>query len=250
MKMISVDRSRLDSQLSDVRRSMESKIGDSQRETEEKIRLAAIYVAQECAERTFPSASAIGLAVAAMRFDISRVFITAGSAYEKVKQTAGVGAAGAFYAAYKRGDHSRALTILRTAGILPGISIGQLDPALHERARNPKDGRVMLAQPLQIVGKDELAAYVKEQIAKIGKTASGWNACAAKLGGSESATRWKSTAIHGDDGGEISIENTGAKIVFNITNLRPLARKHLSPGQLATIAKRGRDYLMQLLSVR
>jgi hypothetical protein len=246
--MITLDRSRFDAQLAKVRKELESHVASGMRETEEKIRQVAIRAAQDLAERTFPSPMAIGLAVAAMRFDIGRVFITAGKAYETLKDAKGERIAGAFYAAYKHGDFSRALSVLRASGVLPGIEIGRLDPALHERARNPKNGRVELARPLQIVTSEELAAYMRKQVAEIGKTSSGWNACAAKLGGSESATRWKGTAVHGTDGGSAAIENNGGKIVVNLTNLRPLARKHISPGQVDAILKRSRDFLQQLLA--
>ena len=227
---------------------MASEIEQRKRETEEKIRLAAIRVAQDLAERTFPSPMAIGLAVAAMRFDISRVFITAGGVYERIKNAQSEREASAFYSAYKRGDFPLALGRLKRSGILSGITIGRLDPRLHESSRNQKNGRVEIPEPLQIVTKDELAAYVKKQIAKLGKTSSGWNACASQLGGSESETRWKGTGIHGADGGSVATENSGEAIVFTLTNLRPLARKHLSPGQKASVMKRGQQYLKQLLT--
>ncbi len=247
MNAISLDRSRFDSQLGQLRKGIMRELESVNRETEEKLRQVSIFVSQNLAERTFPSANAIGLAVAAMRFDVSRVFITAGKAYEILKGTAGEAVAGAFYANYKRGNLSQAERIIRQANSpIRNIEIGPLRPELHEKARDKKSGRVMLKDPLQIVTQSELDAYVKDRIKQIGKTAAGWNACAAKLGGSESEARWKSTAVHGSEGGSVSIRRDGGKIVFEITNEMPLARKHISPGQVSRIEKQGMDFLETL----
>jgi hypothetical protein len=249
MNAITLDRSKFASAKSKLKSELEKNLLErAKQETEEKLRRTSIVVARELAERTFPSANAIGLAVAGMRFDISRVFITAGRAYEILKSTAGPGPAGAFYACYQKGNFQQAERILRESNSpLRAIAIGPLRPDLHEKARNSKTGRVMLKEPLQIVTKSDLGAYVKDRIKKIGKTASGWNACAMKLGGSEGETRWKSTAIHGADGGSIVIKNEGEKLVFEITNERPLARKHISPGQVAAIMKQGMEFLAGLM---
>lgn len=250
MRAISLNRSKFESNKSKMRTAFDTKLRNYQQEATEKARFAAIYVARELAELTFPSPNAIGFAVAAMRFDVSRVYCTAGKAYEILKQTAGVQVAGAFYAAYRNGQISQAREVLRASNSpIRDCEIGSLRPELHEKSRDPKTGRVMLAHPLQIVQKAELDSYLRSAIARIGKTASGWNACAAKLGGSESGFRWKSTAVHGSDGGVVT-QTGGSKAAYVINNVRPLARKHISPGQVDRIVKAGELYYLQMLAAK
>lgn len=245
-RFVTLDHSRFAAQKSKLRSELQRMQGSAEREVAEKSRFAAIFVAQQLAEKTFPSRGAIGFAVRSMAQDVNSVFITASKAYRILDETAGARVAAGFYSAYKKGDWSRAEQILRSSSSpISGIEIGVLRPELHEKARSPRDGRVNIKSPLMIVSSADLEAYLKVAIREIGKTASGWNACAAKLGGSESATRWKSTAIHGSSGGSVRAE----KGAWEMTNIRPLARKHISPGQVASILKTGREYLEDLLEL-
>lgn len=248
MSHITLNRSKFEAQKAALNRSLEKAIEEKRKVVAEKARFAAIKVARDLAERTFPSADAIGLAVAAMRFDVGRVYITPGRAFEILRSSAGEAVAGAFYAAHKRGQLSQAESIIRRSNSpIRNIEVGSLRPDLHQRSRNA-NGRVELKAPLQVVEKREIDAYVKSEISKIGKTASGWNAAAAALGGSEGPTRWKSTAVHGSEGGSAEEIHVEGKAGFLIRNLRPLARKHISPGQVARILKDGAEYFRRLLA--
>jgi hypothetical protein len=215
----------------------------------EAIRETAAEVAEDLSARTFPSSQAIGLAVKAMRFDLRLVYCTPGKAYEILRGSAGDRVAGAFYAAWKRGDISRAERVIRQSGSpISGIIIGEaLRPALRESVRN-KDGRVACDYPLQLVSDEELSAHATEAIREIGKTASGWSACAEKLGGDGNAVAWKGTAKHGSAGGDVewSDDEFGVRVVME--NHQPLSRKHISPGQVAAIMRPAREKLMGKLA--
>lgn len=213
------------------------------------VREVAADTAVALAERTFPSSMAIGYTVRSVRADVSSVYCTPGKvfAYLDCKDPM---LARRFWALLKSGDLSAAARIVRESGTsIATIRIGgRLDPALHERARDNK-GRVALPAPLQMCGKEEIAAYVKTVIATIGKTASGWSAAADDLGAAV-PTRWKSVAIHGRSGGHTRAALSPKSITITLVNTRPLARKHLSPGQARTIRKYAADYLTRAIASR
>lgn len=246
MRTFHLNQSRFAAQKSALRNLLEKKRADLTQALEDDLREVGAWTAEALGARTFPSANAIGLAVAAMRFDFSRVYATYGKAWEILDAAAGKRVAGAFYAACKRGDFQRAREILRNSGApIAGAIIGSpLDPALREKVRD-KDGRVMTAHPLQIVSPDEFGAGIKIAIAEIGKTSSGWFACAEKLGGNGNAVPWKGTAKHGSDGGDIDLEITPFSVRLKLSNRRPLARKLLSPGQVDRIRVQARQMLKQ-----
>jgi hypothetical protein len=250
-RIVSLDRSKFDDQRRKMEREFEKKLRDLKSEAREKTIIAAIHVADLLAHETFPSAGSIGMAAAAVRFDVGRVYIVAGKAYEILQGSTGGEKAGkGFYAAFKRNDLATAREILRKSGSpIANIIIGApLDPSLHEKGRNQKTGRVMLSAPLQIVTSSEVSAFAKLTIARLGKTASGWSACAEKLGGSGNETRWKGTAVHGSDGGKVNVRHNKTKVSYVLTNLRPLAKKLISPGQVNRVMKEGRELLSRLLS--
>lgn len=253
MKSVHLNRSKFDDQRRKMERRFEKKLSELKAETREKTVAVAISAAQALAKQTFPSSNAIGLAAAAIRFDVGRVYILAGKAFEILQaSSAGESAARSFYGAYKRGDFAKAREILQKSGCsIRNITLGvPLNPALHEAARNSKTGRVQLAAPLQIVTASELTAFNRVTIARLGKTASGWSACAEKLGGDGNAIRWKGTSIHGNDGGRVNIRHDKKKVSYVLTNLRPLAKKLLSPGQVDRIMKEAQEKLKQLLFAR
>jgi len=84
-------------------------------------------------------------------------------------------------------------------------------------------------------------------IKRLGKTASGWLACAELLGGDGNKPKWKGTAMHGPDGGYAEIHQTATGFVVRMFNTRPLARKHLSPGQFAAIQRQAQRRLAERL---
>lgn len=213
----------------------------------DSIRIVAAHTAEALGSLTFPGPSAIGIAVAAMRFDFSRVYATGSKVY-KILEESDPKRASRFYAAWKQGDISTAREVIRSSGTsVSGIEIGKaLDPSIRERYRD-KNGRVMCKAPVQLVHSSEYQAALKVAIAEIGKTAAGWFACAQKLGGDGNAVAWKGTAVHGRSGGSISYEQDdfGARVILR--NKMPLAKKHLSPGQIARVREWAREELRELL---
>lgn len=248
MGAITIHPGKLAAQKNALRKALEKKLAATRDQIEAAIKPIVATAAEELGERTFPGPNAIGLAVAAMRFDISRVYITSGKAYDILEKTAGKAAASSFYAAFKRGDFSSARAILQNSGTsIASIRIGEpLDPQIRETMRDKK-GRVISEKPLQIVSKEELQAFTKAAIAEIGKTSSGWYAAAAELGGNGNAIGWKGIGKHGSDGGSATIARTESKITITIRNSRPLARKHISPGQVAPIRNRAKKQIREAM---
>ncbi len=244
MKSIRLDSSSWEAQKSKLRAHLESRMSATKTALHDALHETGAEVAEDLSARTFPSANAIGLAVGAMRFDLSRVYCSGGKAFEILKGSSGPSTAMKFYANWKRGDLSAARQILRSSGSpIANIIIGEpLNPALRETVRD-KNGRVMTAYPLQICHEAEIAAHAKLAIQEIGKTAAGWSACAEELGGDGGAIRWKSTAQHGSDGGKVEWSEDDFGVHLLLHNLRPLAKKHISPGQVASILARAREKL-------
>lgn len=227
-----------------LKTALARKLDRMQQALPEALRKTGATAAERLGELTFPGPSAIGIAMAAMRFDFGRIYATPGKVFEILEGTAGKQAAGAFYAAWKRGDLDRARDIIRrSASPISSIIVGRaLDPSLREKFRD-RNGRVMSAYPQQLVSQEEYAAGLKVAIAEIGKTASGWFACAEQLGGDGNRIRWKGTAVHGSDGGSVEIEWTEFGVRLIMTNHRQLARKHLSPGQVQRIHQEAMENL-------
>lgn len=214
-----------------------------------ELRSTAASVARDLCLRTFPSDSAIGLAASAMRADINSVYITHARAIKILESHAGPNASHAFAHALRRGDLSAARNILRSSpSPISQIRLGDpLDPSLREKTRNRKTGRVETKNPLQIVTRDELAAFTRAALQEIGKTASGWAAAASALGNESGIPKWKSPARHGSAGSARTTE-TPTSITITIANHRPLARHHISPGQIASILATARGKLISSLS--
>lgn len=212
------------------------------------IRRTGAEVAEELSARTFPSENAIGITVKAVRFDVSLVYCTGGKAYEILAGHSGKPLAGKFYHLYKSGDLSAARAVLRASGSpIASIILGTpLQPALHESVRN-KEGRVIAAYPLQICPAEEIAAHSKIVIAEIGKTAAGWSACAEKLGGDGNAIRWKGTGVHGSAAGDVQWIEDEFGVHLILENNSHLAKKHISPGQVAAIMEPARERLRERL---
>lgn len=248
MKPISLNRSKFDRQKEQLRKKMENHLREQRDSMERKLRHVAAQVAQDLAEESFPLPRNIGPAIAAIREDIGRVFISAGKAYAILKQYAGERSAAAFYAAYESGDFQRARTVLLQSGSpIRAIAIGTVRPELHQQARSPETGRVTLAAPLLIVPKSQLESYIANCVKELGKTASGWNACAVKLGAGEAGSSWKRIALHGSDSGRVSVRNDEEGITVVIKNLRPLSRKHIPASRVAGIVDRGQALFLSLL---
>ena len=163
MNSIRFDASRWRAASSALSRTLTERLAADRLDLRAALESTAAAVADKLMGRTFPSASAIGLAVAAMRFDCARVYATPGRVFEILAATAGPDCASAFYSAWKRGDISTARRVLRSSSSpIAQIKIGAaLDPSLRETVRNRKTGRVMSAYPLQIVTAEELKAFAR-----------------------------------------------------------------------------------------
>lgn len=246
MRSFHIDQSRFDAQKNALASRLTRRADKLKSEMTEPIREVGAQAAEMLAAVTFPGPAAIGLAIAAMRFDFGRVYATAGKIYEILDSSAGKAVAGAFYAAWKRGNIDAARLIIRKSqSPISDIIIGRaLDPSIREKARD-KNGRVMSAHPKQLVTDDDFAAGLKTAIAEIGKTASGWFACAEKLGGDGNAIRWKGTTVHGSDGGSVEIQVHDAGVRLVMTNHRSLAKKHISPGQVERVREWTRETLRE-----
>jgi hypothetical protein len=210
-----------------------------------ELRETAGELAMELADRTFPGHEAIGYTVRSVRADVASVYALPGRVFE-VLQSADPAEAGAFWSAMKRGDLSRAREIVRQSGTyIAGIEIGSaLRPYHHTSSRDPKTGNVAIPKPLQMVTKQERDDYTRLVVREIGKTASGWMACADDLGANGNFVRWKGIAVHGKSGGSVRFVLTETRIAIILNNKRPLARKHISPGQLARIRKQANEKLL------
>lgn len=243
MKFVNFDRGRWRKGISVQRARFAKEQGRIHDILQPALREAARIAAVELARWTFPNRFAVSLLKKSIAMDVRQVFATAGKVYGSMESRFGKGPAGAFYAAFSRGNYRAAADIMLTVGHpWAGVPMGPLQPALHEGARNAR-GRVYLATPLQIVANDEITAYLPLVYAKMGKTASGFAACAVALGGEHGIPRYKSTSVHGSSGGRVSVMRSGARQVIILKNLRPLARKHISPIQIQRAVTAGRNHL-------
>lgn len=207
-----------------------------------EIRLAVIETGIETshalAARTFPTGYAFKLAKQAMEYELKSLYATGGQVYQYLSDSGMVDVAKKFYSAYKSGDLSAAAAELRNSGTAwASIPVGALDPSLHDRFRDPQSGKVAVSRPRQIVTADDLKFYTSIAIKRLGKTASGWSACAEALGGDGNKPKWKGTSMHGSDGGSVAQHHTIMGFSIILTNHRKLAAKHLSPGQRARILR-------------
>ena len=246
MSGISLNRQKLASMKSSLQTEFTRQIEKSKTEAMHEAINTAAWAAEALAIFTFPSRPGIIYALKAMRQDVSAVYALPGAVFDRLKSNPSQ--ANAFWAAMKNGDIARARSIVRASGTsIASIQIGDaLDPSLHDRARDSKTGRVILENPLQMVTKQELDAYMKTAIRRLGKTASGWVAAFHDLGGAgDTGSWWKGTTIHGSDGGHARISQTKQSVTITLINTRPLARKHLSPGQVDRIMKDARERLLQ-----
>lgn len=231
------------SQKSALKAQLEKRFRRLQDKIPEPVREVVAKAAEALGTQTFPGPQAIGFTVRSMRQDFSKVYATASRVY-RILDGRNESLARSFYAAWKRGDLSVVRSILRDSGTeISGIEVGRsLDPSLREGFRD-SNGRVVCPLPVQLVRKEEYEAALQVAIAEIGKTASGWFACAQQLGGDGNAVRWKGVAVHGSAGGTASIEDSSFGSAVVLRNHMPLAKKHLSPGQVARIQEQVREDL-------
>jgi hypothetical protein len=246
-----IDASALASAKSKIQAELNRHLSAARSKFAKELRETAGELAMELADRTFPSDGAIGYTVRSVRGDVASVYVLPGRVFE-VLQYADPAEAGAFWSAMKRGDLSRARQIVRRSGTyLAGIEIGApLRPSHHTSARDPKTGNVILEAPLQMVTKQERDDYTRLVVREIGKTASGWMACADDLGADGNFVRWKGIAVHGKNGGSVRIQISATRIAIILVNHRHLARKHISPGQLQSIRREANEKLLRRLEAQ
>jgi len=111
---VQLDRSKFDDQRRKMEQILYKKLSVMKVEAEQKTRAVVIDAAQQLLLITMPSErSGIGKAIANIKHDFRRIYKTPGDVYESIKASDGPRLAGAFYAACKKGDTSRAESFLR-----------------------------------------------------------------------------------------------------------------------------------------
>jgi hypothetical protein len=243
MRSVSFDRGRWRNQIARLhnrfRKNTEELNALLREETREAARITAGYLAR----LTFPNRYGVHLLKLAITADLRNAYATASALYADLERRHGKSIAAAFYAAFSRRDYPAARSILNRLGHpWAAVPMGNLDPSLHNPARDAK-GRIRLEIPLQIIPNEDLHSYLPIALRRMGKTASGWSACALILGGEEHIPHFKSTAVHGTAGGAVETIQTATRTVVVLHNLRPLAKRHLSPGLSRQAVAMGRDYL-------
>lgn len=239
-----VDASAMRAQVTALQHTLEGRAREAAAALRDAVVETAIEVAHGFADRTFPKGFGFKLAKAQLEFELGTLYATGGRVYKALFDAGERSLARDFYHAYKSGNLGVARNFLRASRTAwASIPVGTLDASLHERSRNPQTGRIEVSMPRQIVPEEDLAFYRSVAIKRLGKTASGWNACAEQLGGNGNKPKWKGTAVHGPDGGHVIEERSDVGLHITLINTRKLARKHLSPGQRAAILRRGRRAL-------
>lgn len=248
MRGIYIDTAALAVNASALQRALQGRVAEAVHELRHAVTETAIETAHALAARTFPNAFGFALAKRQMLWELSRLYATGGRVFKEMGSVGEGGLAAKFYRAYKSGRFSEASTLLQMSSTSwASVPVGRLDPGLHERSRNRSTGHIEVRHPLQIVPQEDLGSYGSLAIKRLGKTASGWLACAEQLGGDGNKPKWKGTAMHGPNGGFAEIHETPTGYVIRMFNTRPLARKHLSPGQFAAIQRRAQRSLAERL---
>jgi hypothetical protein len=243
-----LDRSRFNAERGKLRAALDRKLATMREVVEEHAREVAHAASVELALATFPTASLLRIAENSIRGQIGRVFLTASGAYEILRAERGEAIAKAFYGAFKRRDFTAARQILGRSGTsIADIEIGPLDPALYQAAS--QGGKVTLTRPRRIVPREQLDAFVRRVCAeKLGNAASGWSACAARLGSESGIPRYKSTGVHGANNGDVEIRREGGKITVTLINRVPEIRRLLSSVDRRRIEAQARDDLLDRLA--
>ena len=248
MRGIYIDTAALATNASALQRVLQGRVREAVAELRDAVTETAIETAHALAARTFPSSYGFALAKRQMLWELSRLYATGGRVFKEMESAGEGPLAAKFYRAYKSGRFSEARQILqRSSSSWGDVPIGRLDPGLHEKSRNRSTGQISVPHPLQIVPQADLAAYGSLAIKRLGKTASGWLACAEQLGGDGNKPKWKGTSMHGPAGGYAEIHETATGYVVRMFNNRELAKKHLSPGQFAGIQRQANRHLAQRL---
>jgi hypothetical protein len=238
-----LDRSKLDDQRRKMEQIFYKKLSTMKIEAEQKTKLITMRACVSLLLNTMPSErSGIGKAIANIKHDFRSIYQTPGDVYESIKSSDGPRIAGAFYAASKKGDTARAESILR-------MSSSPLNNLRFGHAIN-QDGKEIRTYAPAIISDAEMKAFLKLVVARLGKTASGWAACIEKLGYNGNGVKWKGTAVHGTDGGNVNVIHDKLKVTYRVVNLRPLARKLLNPSDLARIMREAREDLTRELNRR
>jgi hypothetical protein len=242
-----LDRSRFDSSRARLRAALDRKLEGMRDTVEEAAREVAHKASVELSLATFPTASLLRIAENSIRGEVGRVFLTASRAYEILRSERGEAMAKAFYGAFKRRDFASAREILRRSGTtIADIEIGPADASIYESAT--QGGKISLTRPRRIVPKEQLDAFVRRLCdAKLGNAASGWSACAARLGSETGIPRYKSTAMHGANNGDVEIRREGNKITVYLINRVPAVRRLLASADRHRIEVQARAELLDRL---
>lgn len=248
MRGIYIDSTALAKNASTLERFLQGRVKEAVEELKQSCIETAIETAYGLANRTFPTSYGFALAKKQMLWELSRLYATGGRVFSDLKNEGKGGLGARFYRAYKSGRFQEAQQILQTSSSKwARVPVGRLDPSLHEKSRNKKTGQIEVTLALQIVPQEDLAVYGNIAIKRLGKTASGWLACAEQLGGNGNKPKWKGTAMHGPGGGYVDLHQTATGFVVRMFNTRALAKKHISPGQFAAVERQVRRSLSERL---
>jgi len=240
-RAIRIDALKWRTQTATLQHVLQGQIAEARAALREAVTQTAAETARALALRTFPSGFGFKLARDRMLHELSQLYATGGRVYQALEKAGEKALAAEFYHAYKAGNLGAAASALRRSRTsFASIPVGKLDPALHEKARNKTSGHIEVSTPWQIVPAEDLKFYQALAVKRLGKTASGWMACSEQLGGNGNNPKWKGTALHGSDGGSAALTESDVGYHVTLTNSRPLARKHLSPGQQANILRKAR----------
>jgi hypothetical protein len=154
---------------------------------------AAHVCALECARTAQPFGTGSGaqqLGQQAVAKDIAKVYATAGSVWQELKDTAGRGVAAKLWAAYKSGDYLHAQFVADAySSKFRGVPWQRFDGGTaHKAARSTTRsgggrGLVHLHRPaMVVVDPDRLARYVKHEQDQVGFGKGGWADAAAQVG--------------------------------------------------------------------
>ena len=116
--------------------------------------------------------------------DVGRVYLSAGRAYNHIRDVLGEPQAKAFWAAYQSGNKPVAESLLRRAGGLSArVSLGPFDGGAHHARNRNNRGRVSRDRhELVPTPGPEYEAYMNRKIGNVGILASGWVASARLVG--------------------------------------------------------------------
>jgi hypothetical protein len=208
-------------------------------ELERAGRLISVSLATSAQPRGLDGARAKGEGATAG--DIRRCYATASNVFETFPDDR---QAARFWRAIKTGNFGLAQSIMHVH--CPKFANKEIKPfdggAGHRGVRNNR-GRVSKKQePLFVVQTPRnLSAYIKSEVARVGKGKGGWAACAKILGGTRGIPQWVTRHAGKIAGGFVGKNYSGNIKTVRLENQVSYAQNLLTPGDKAQAVKIGID---------